>query len=380
MSSLRTWLMTIGRLSRLIALIKKEFMALLTDPSTRAILVFPVIIQSILFGYGATYNLQNIPWVLYDGDHSATSQHIVEHLNGNGFFTLVEVAPNMAAFERSLVEGRALIGVAVAPQFEARRQSNLTQPGAERPAQIELVADARNLTTANVAMGYTRAAIGDLLSTDTTLTWQERFLYNPQNLTRYSIMPSLILALTMIQVLSLSGLSVAREREEGTFDMLLMTPLTVGEIYLGKAIPAITVGVGQGLLIWAVCYFWFEIPFAGSFLTLLTVIGLFATSLVALGLAVSALSRTLQKALIGAFLIVLPSIILSGLMTPIEAMPEWMQIATYANPLRFAIEAVRRVYFEATPLSALWPLLIPTLVQCVVSTVLALVLFKRNVT
>ena len=148
-----------------------------------------------------------------------------------------------------------------------------------------------------------------------------------------------------------AGLAVSREREEGSFDMMLMTPLTSVEILIGKAVPPIVIGVLQSAMIFAVCRWWFDIPFAGSLALLFGVVLLFAASIVGLALMISAWAQTLQQSVVACFILLLPSLVLSGLMTPTAAMPEWMQTITILNPVRYGILVVRMIYFETAGIS-----------------------------
>jgi len=191
---------------------------------------------------------------------------------------------------------------------------------------------------------------------------ESRAWYNENLETRWLMIPSLIAALSMLQTLLLTALSVAREREQGTFDQLLVTPLRPGEIMVGKAVPPIAIGLVQSTLILLIALFWFRIPFAGSMLTLYTALLSFTIASVGIGLAISAYSANMQQAMLYAFVLLMPMMLLSGLAAPIANMPRVMQTLTLANPLRYGIEMMHRVYLEGAGLSViasdLWPLLL----------------------
>ena len=358
---------------RLRAIIRKEFITIFKDPGTRKILIVPVIVQSVLFGYGATFNLERVPWVLLDESRTPASAEVVRAVTGTPVFSLVADETSLHAFEARLSRGEALIGIRIPADFaRAYRLGTGT---------IYVAADARNTTTANVAVGYVSligAQVNARNGATGAIRMTERLRYNENAVTRYNIMPGLMLALSMIQVLMLAGLSVSREREDGSFDMMLMTPASPVEILVGKALPPIVIGIGQAFLIFLVCRFWFEIPFAGSIWTLLAIVTFFTVSCVSLGLAISALSRTVQQSMVYAFLILLPSVILSGLMTPVAAMPDWMQTLTVLNPLRYSIEALRRVYFEGAGLADVWFYFWPTVLLAALTLPWAVCLFRRK--
>jgi ABC-2 type transport system permease protein len=168
--------------------------------------------------------------------------------------------------------------------------------------------------------------------------------------------------LSMLQTMMLTALSVAREREQGTFDQLLVTPLRSGEIMVGKALPSIFIGIVQATIVFLIALFWYRIPFAGSIVTLYCGLLVFMIACVGVGLAISALSANMQQAMLYTFVLIMPLTLLSGLSTPIASMPKLFQYVTYIDPLRYGVEFVRRVYLEGVGLAwlldELWPLAI----------------------
>ena len=233
-----------------------------------------------------------------------------------------------------------------------------------------------------MATGYVSAIIESIAREDGTagpIEVRERYRYNENGITRYNIMTGLILGLAMIQVMLLAGLAISREREEGAFDMMLMTPLSPVEIFIGKAAAPILIGIFQSFLIFAVCRWWFDIPFAGSLPLLFFVVALFSTSIVGLALAISAWAKTLQQSVVLSFILLLPSLVLSGLMTPVAAMPEWMQTITILNPVRYGILTIRMIYFENAGLSDILPYLWPLAVISAVTIPGAAWLFRNKV-
>ena len=350
----------LASLVRIAALVWKELVTMFRDPGSRKILIV---------GYGATFNLEHVPWTYCDESRSALSHEVIRKVGENGVFELVNPSLNLDALGDAVERGDALTALYFPDDFA-------------ETGRLLVITDARNTTTANVATGYISVIVERLNAQNgnaAPVQLVERFRFNENNITRWNIMPGLILALSLIQVMLLSGLTVSREREEGSFDMMLMTPASSWEIYLGKGLPAIFVGIMQALIIFSVSCFWFEIPFAGSFATLLLVITLFSAAVVGLGLAISAVCRTIQQSMVAAFLCILPAIILSGLMTPVRAMPEWMQTVTIMNPLRYSIDAVRRIYFEGATFTDVLPLLWPVVLIWLVVTPLALKLFRAKI-
>ena len=339
----------LSSLNRIWAILAKEFFTMVMDRGARLVLIVPVIIQSVLFGYGATFNLEQVPWIVYDGDRGALSSELVRGIEANGFFVRSREVTSMQELTGAIDRGEALLGLCIPEGFSSK-------------GEAMLVADARNSTTAGIAAGYVSAVVQEVNSRHgyaSPVAVIERFRYNENAVTRYNIIPALIIILSMVQVLILSGLSVAREREEGSFDMMLMTPATTLEILLGKAAVPTLVACVQGFLIFSVSWFWFGIPFKGSLLQLGALVFLFAASLVGFGLAVSAVAKTVQQAMVATVLMLMPFVLLSGVLTPVLGMPGWMQAASAANPVQAAVRALRMMYFEGAGLAdvawVLWP-------------------------
>ena len=361
-------------LRRLRSLCIKEMLIIFKDPANRLVLIIPVILQSFIFGYAATYDLNFVPYVLCDQSRSALSRDLVAHLDGSDKFQRQATLDGTAQAEEWIYDGRALIAVQIGPDFAERLLTG-------RSADIQVILDGRNSTTASIALGYLaeitsswNAERGNRLP----VSLQTRAWFNPQLETRWNIMPGMLASLSIIQIMLLSALSVAREREQGTFDQMLVTPLSPWEILIGKAIPPIVVGLAQASIVLAVCLFWFNIPFAGSFADLYVALGVFTLSCAGLGLCISAISLNMQQALVYCFVLLLPMVLLSGLATPVSAMPEALQIATYANPLRFALVCVRSVYLEGASMADIAKNFVPMLGVAAVTLPLAGWLFRNR--
>jgi ABC-2 type transport system permease protein len=204
-----------------------------------------------------------------------------------------------------------------------------------------------------------------------------RAWYNPNLETRWSMIPSLLGTFTMMQTLLLTAMSIAREREQGTFDQLLVTPFRPAEIIVGKAVPAIFIGIVQATTVLMVAQLWFRIPFAGSFVVLYVGLTLYLLAAVGMGLFISMLAATMQQAMLYSFVVMMPFILLSGLTTPISSMPAPIQYLTLINPLRYAIDIARRVYLEAADFTVLWSNLWPLALIAVVTLTVSSLSFRR---
>lgn len=362
-------------LRRIRFIIVKEILATIKDPRVRVILVIPVIVQSILFGYASTYNLDNVPYAWLDHSHSALSAEFAARLDGTGIFHRAVTLQSSAQIADCIDSDAAMLVVVVPQNFADRLHAGVQAP-------LQIITDGRNTTTAGIVAGYVGSVVADFnswlhdgrqLLRIETISW-----YNPNLITRWMFLPAMLGLLTFIQVMVLAGLSVAKEREQGTFDQLLVTPLTPGEILLGKAVPPILIGMLQGTLVFLVARYWFAIPFGGSLLTLYLTLFIFLASSVGIGLSVSAISNNMQQVMVYSFVLLLPMVLLSGMATPVRNMPEALQYATYANPLRFAIEAFRRIYLEGCALGDIAYNFIPMLAVASVTLPTAGWLFRNK--
>jgi len=255
----------------------------------------------------------------------------------------------------------------IAPDFERRLMTG-------QSADVLIVTDGRNSNTAGTASGYASTVIESFNAdwrsrhnqAGPPVTVQMRAWYNPNLETRWNMVPGMIGTLTLIQTLLLTAMSVAREREQGTFDQLLVTPFRPAEIMAGKALPSMLIGMVQATGVLLVAELWFHIPFEGSLFTLYFGLTLFLLAAVGIGLVVSAASYTMQQAMLFSFLLIMPFSLLSGLTTPISNMPAALQYFTFINPLQYAIDIARRVYLEGAGLSQLtadlWPLAVIAIV------------------
>lgn len=359
---------------RLRALIVKELAATLKERTSRMILVAPIILYVILFGYIATFNLDKVPYALLDNSRTAASADFVRRIDASPVFDRIETLANTEGISRAIERGRALVVVAIDADF-ARDLAD------GRPARVQVIIDGRNSTTAQLAASYLSVMAQDYMAekAGAAPAVTMRFLYNPNNITQWFIMPGLIVMLSMLQVIVLASLSVAREREQGTFEQLLVAPFSLDELVISKAIVPVAIGVFQSTLIFTIDAWWFEIPLAASVVKVYVVLLIFILSIVGLGLAISAYSRTMQQALLIAFVLLVPMVLLGGLFTPVANMPEWLQLLTYADPLRFALAAVRRIYLADAGYEEILLTMWPAIVVAAVTLPLARYYFGKRI-
>ena len=364
---------------RILALTRKELLAILKDSRGRFTLFVPPILQCLIYGYVATYDLNDVPYAVLDQDRSAASRDLLAGLDGSGVFRRVADLHRAADVKTWIDEQRALLVIQIDQEFERRLLAG-------QPADVQVIADGRNSNTAGTATGYVSTVVETFNANWRAAHAQSgppvqvtiRAWYNPNLETRWHMIPSLIGTLTLMQTLLLTAMSVAREREQGTFDQLLVTPFRPAEIMAGKALPSVLVGAVQATNILLVAQLWFRIPFAGSFVTLYVGLILFLLAAVGIGLLLSAISATMQQAMLYGFLIMMPFALLSGLTTPISSMPPALQYFTLLNPLRYAIEIAQRVYLEGAGFDRLIPDLWPLAVIALVTLSAASWMFRHR--
>lgn len=346
-----------------IALVVKEFLAILKDTKSRFVIIGPPIIQMLVFGYAATFDLSNVPFAVYDEDRSAASTALVAGFRGSLNFREVAAITHQEQIAPLIDRRKVLLVLHIRPQFSRAMLRG-------RPASVQVIVDGRNSNTALIALDYVRSIVTRFNEewarthglSGPPAVLESRAWFNPNLESRWFIVPGIVALLTLVVTMMVTALSVAREREQGTFDQLLVTPLTPAQILLGKSIPGFIIGLGEATLIIAVTVFWFRIPLRGNILTLYTGLALFLLSAVGVGLMISSLAVTMQQGLLGAFLFLVPAIILSGFTTPIANMPRWIQNLTRLNPMRYFIVILRSVFLEGasfdTLLNQFWPMAI----------------------
>ena len=344
---------------RTAALMRKELLTLLKDPANRIILLVPALLQALLFGYALSFELKHAPYAVLEPSRSAASATLLARLDSTGVFKRVATLSSASQIAPAIDSGRALAVITFPPDFAQRLAQGQAAP-------VQVVLDARNSSTA-AAAGSQIAAIAaryneQELGLAPGIRVQRQAWFNP----------------SMIQTMLLAALGVAREREQGTFDQLLVTPLTPLQILIGKALPSMLVGLLQSSLVLLIIRFWFQVPMAGSLWLLYLGLLAFNAATVGVGLSVSALSLTMQQAMLYNFMLVLPMTLLSGLMTPVRNMPQALQAATHANPLRFGVSIVRRVYLEGATLADVAPDFLPLLAMTALSLPLAAWLFRNR--
>jgi ABC-2 type transport system permease protein len=362
-------------LQRLIRLVIKELQALLGSRQGRFMLIMPVLLQTGLFPFAATLEVRNASLLVYNQDSGQASQELVQRLARTAAFTQVISAHSESELADAINNQKALIAVRFGPQFSRQLQSH-------QSAAVQIVIDGRRSNSGQIAASYATQVISDYvaeLGGPTPSQLVVRNLYNPNLDFKWHVLPSLVAIITTIGCLMVTALSVAREREEGTFDQLLVSPLTPAYIMAGKAIPGILVAMVQGSLIACAAHFAFGVPFTGQVLQLLVGMVCYGLALAGVGLFISSICNTQQQAFLGVFAFMVPAVILSGYVAPIENMPPLLQWVAVINPLSYFIPILKGVFLKSYTWSDIAMRLWPMLLIAAFNLTAALRMFRRTI-
>jgi ABC-2 type transport system permease protein len=337
-------------------MVSKELRQLFRDPRTKRVIFVAPIIQLVLFGYAVNTDVRNVTTAVVDHDRTPESRELIDALAASGYFRVVLGSDRSADLGGALDAGTALVGLEI-PLGYARDLA------AGRSPSVQLILDGTNSNTANVAQGYATRIVANLGARVASLGLEAapgridlraRAWFNPSLESRVYNVPAVIGVIVLLMCLLLTALAIVREREVGTLEQLLVSPLTATELMLGKTLPVAGIALIQLALVTSVALLWFGIPIRGPIATLVLAAALFILAGLSLGLFISTISATQQEAFLAMFLFLLPAIILSGFLYPIDTMPELFQRLTLANPLRHFLEIVRGIFLRGADVTDLW--------------------------
>ncbi len=366
-------------LGRLFTLIQKELLLAFRDPQSRRLLILPVLLQLLLFPFAATLEVRNATLAILDNDRGAEAQELVKRLAAARAFPTVHLVTDQAALGRTIDEQRALVGVEFPGDFSRRLQQGASAP-------LLVIVDGRRSNSAQIALGYVQSIVEDYSderiqaaggAVPSRIVLRNR--YNPNLEYRWFLLPSLVAIITTIGSLVVTALSIAREREQGTFEQLLVSPLTPALIMFGKTVPALLIAFGQALIIALAAIFIYRVPFTGSLPTLGVCMILYALSLAGFGLFISSICSTQQQAFLGVFTFMVPAIMLSGFVAPVENMPPFFRGIAWVDPLSHFIVILKGVFLKSYGLALAWPNMWPLLLTTGVTASLAYWMFRRQV-
>jgi len=346
--------------------IVKELLQIRRDRRMIPVIFVSPVVMIVVFGFAVNTDVTNVPMVLVDQDRSVASRDLVSRFVRSGYFEVVGTEEQAEDVDRWLVTSRAQLGLVIGSGFGDALASG-------RTAAVQVIADGSDASSTSVALGYAgalvqgfgaevqaarlRTAPGEaFVRRPGQVDLEPRVFYNPDLKSRWFYVPAVLAMVLMVMTMLLSAMGVVREKEVGTMEQLIVTPIRPWQLLVGKLAPFALIGVVQVFLITAVAVFGFRVPFRGSFPLLLGLTLLFLLVTLGIGLLVSTLVRNQQQAMMAAaFLAMIPMVYLSGLIFPIENMPPAIQLVTYLIPLRYYAEIIRGVFLRGSGIDVLWP-------------------------
>jgi ABC-2 type transport system permease protein len=355
-------------LLRVRVLIWKELLQALRDPRLRFLIILPPLMQLVAFGYAANLDLRNIPIAVYDEDRSSISRDLAFAFSSSGYFKIAANIRNPEEITRLIDRGKVKAVIHFGPDLAARI-------GSQRTALVQVIVAGTDSNTASLVQGYSlqiferfnRGRLEALLNQNPELKKiipagaqgivqpEVRVWYNADLVSRNFYIPGIISLVIMVSVLNLTAMAVVREKEVGTMEQIMVTPIRPVEFILGKTIPFALVGIFQVVLVSVAGVFWFGVPMRGSLLLLFFCLLIYLLSILSLGLFISTISRNQQQALVTTFFFTFPIILLSGFIFPIANMPPVIQYVTYLNPLRYFLVIIRGIFLKGSGVDILWP-------------------------
>jgi ABC-2 type transport system permease protein len=342
----------------------KEFIQTLRDPHTRWLLWGPPLIQMVIFGYAATLEIHHVSMAVLDWDHTQESRELVSHFAASHYFDIKEYATTPAQLREGIDRGNFLLAVEIDSGFAARLRNG-------QGATVGVIVDSSNSNTALVALGYLtqiganfaqryqidrlQRAAPQLVALMPQIELQTRPWFNENLESQWYFVPGVLGNLLLIMVMNLTSFAIVREREIGTLEQVMVTPIRRWEFIIGKTVPFFLIGCFDATMLFLVGTVWFGVPFRGHLSVLALGITVFLLSGLGLGLLLSTVAKTQQQSMITAFFFVMPMTSLSGFGTPVSSMPLLFQKVTYFNPLFHVILILRSVYLKGVGLDVLWP-------------------------
>lgn len=348
---------------RLSAMLTKEFLQIRRDRGAMLRLIVPLVVQMMVFGYAATFTVHNVSTVVLDLDQSQASRSLISHFVASGRFDVVEEARTDAQVKSAIDQNVALMAIVIHAGFQRDLQNG-------KGAPLQVILDGTNSNTALIALGYISQIVTQFSSDEASkllpphaslarpeigVTLQTQPWFNSGLEDRWFFIPGVIGSLTLLQVVSLTAFAIVREREVGTLEQIMVSPIRPVEFILGKTVPFFLIGLGDITLVSTIGIFWFKVPFIGDPLVMLAGATLFLLAAIGIGLLLSTFSKTQQQAFSLNFFFVNPLFILSGFAFPIAAMPTALQWFTLINPLRYFLIVIRAVFLKGVGFTVLWP-------------------------
>ncbi len=377
-------------MKRILYITRKEFIQIFRDPRMSFIIFIAPVVQLFLFGYAVTTDVKNIDVAIMDLDRSKESREILRTIFSSGYFNFVDYVDDNNELEKVLISSKANIIIVIPDRFSENLSKNLV-------AELQIIVDGAESNLINVSVGYINKMLTKFVKDRVELNIQKisiltegkvnslpivnaesRFLYNPELKSSVYFVPGVLAMIIMIITMLLTGLAITREREIGTIEQLIVTPVKPYQLIIGKMIPFILIGLVEASIILLVGVWHFKIKVAGSVILLYFSFLTFLFSTLGIALFISTISKTQQQVVFVTVLIMMPSIVLSGLMFPINNMPEPVQYLTYLNPLRYFVEIIRGIILKGNDFLILAPKFLILLFLGIFMLILAIFRFRRT--
>ncbi len=369
----------------ILEIVRKEFHQIRQDKRMMAVSIVAPLLQVILLGYAATTDVKNTTMVVCDLDRSLSSREFIQEFTNSGYFIDRFRVDDPRKMDVFLDRGSAAVGLVIPSDFGERLLAKET-------VSVQLIVDGADANTGNTLLGYANQIVTQysqaiLLATLTpsgggrpAMVFPEpRVWYNPELLSKNFMVPGVVALVLMIITMTLTSLGIVKEKEIGTLEQLMVTPIQPHQLILGKLVPFVVIGALDVTIVLSIARFWFDVPLRGSLSLLYGLSGLFVLTTLGLGLFVSTISRSQQQAmLIAQFFIFMPFMFLSGFAFPISNMPEAIQYITYLIPLRYFLEIVRGVFLKGIGIAELWPQAFALFAFGVAILALSVLRFKRK--
>lgn len=367
------------RLGRIWALIVKEFLAVWRDKKSRTVLIVPLITQLFIFAWAATLDVTNVTIGILNRDNGERAFELIQRFHGSPMFTHIVYLKSVEEIAPFIDNQKGLMVIHFDEQFSRHLDAG-------KSADCQIILDGRRSNSTQILLGYCASIVAQYnndfskfvkTNVEKTVLFP-RVWFNPNLLYYWYNVPCLCGILSMLTSLMVTALSIARERELGTFDQLLVAPITPREILIGKTVPAIFIGMLEGSFIICAAIFIFNIPFTGSLSLLYLSMFVFVFSITGIGLFISSLCVTQQQAILGTFVFMSPAIMLSGFATPIENMPDWLQTVTHINPLRYFLLIAKGSFLKGIPAHVVFANLWQMGIIAIMTTLSSSLLFRRR--
>ncbi len=374
-------------LGRLRHMLIKEFLQVFRDKRTRFVLIFPPMMQMLIFGYAANLEVKHVPTAVVDYDNTQASRDLITRFAASRYFDVRRLPADQRQIRSLIDRGDATLAIQINAGFARLLDKGQTAP-------IQVIVDASNSNTALIGLGYVNQVAGNfaldfqmsrlqrtapmILSGIPSVVLDRRPWYNADISDRWFFIPGVIGNLIMVIVVNLTAFAVVREREIGTLEQIMVTPIRRVEFILGKTVPFFLIGLFDAILVSAFGTLWFGVPLRGSIGVLALGTILFLMCVLAIGLFISTVSRTQQQAMVTSFFFIMPAIIFSGFGSPISSMPEALQWLTYLNPLRYFQELLRSVYLKGSGLDALWQEMAAMALLSIIMLTISVLRFQKS--